>query len=87
MLQGAIWGLLLIAATIGYKTALPHLGCGQLCTKCFNFIFSVEEDNCPQWRKLAWSQDCSMLALSYRWIKIFLLRTFSYDNNHPHTSL
>ncbi|XP_020600864.1 neuroblastoma-amplified sequence-like [Orbicella faveolata] len=25
----------------------------------------VDDDNSPQWRKLAWSQDCSMLACSY----------------------
>ena len=36
--------------------------------------FLVKKDNCPQWRKLAWSQDCSMLACSYRFvIKVLLL--------------
>ena len=35
-------------------------------------FFSVDEDNSPQWRKLAWSQDCSMLACSYRFVNSYL---------------
>ena len=33
-----------------------------------DLLVSVDEDNSPQWRKLAWSQDCSMLACSYRFV-------------------
>ena len=31
-------------------------------------LVSVDDNNSPQWRKLAWSQDCSMLACSYRFV-------------------
>lgn len=37
-----------------------------------DLMVSVDDDNSPQWRKLAWSQDCSMLACSYRFVMYWL---------------
>lgn len=51
--------------------------CYSMETQLLNAFFlylmvSVDDDNSPQWRKLAWSQDCSMLACSYRFVMYWL---------------
>ena len=42
-----------------------------------DLLVSVDDDNSPQWRKLAWSQDCSMLACSYRFV-MYWVDQFAY---------
>lgn len=46
----------------------------------FNLQFIlVEQDSLPKWRQLVWSQDCSMLACSYRCINC----SFIYKMQNP----
>ena len=66
---------------------LLHLACVGWSCMCYfwenNAVFldllvSVDEDNSPQWRKLAWSQDCSMLACSYRFVMYWVNLSVTY---------